>query len=74
MAVVTMTTVGNNDTWPRENAVGGLPARILVKLTEVANTGHGLSAAVIQEKAEATMQADLNFLLHERNGSKSKES
>lgn len=76
MAVVTLTTVGCNDSWPRESAVGGLPATILMKLTEVAVAGHGLSAAAIQEKAEASMQADVTSLLRERDarGSKPKES
>lgn len=72
MAVVTLTTVGNNDTWPREYEVGGLPARIAMKLTDVAEAGHGLSSAVIKEKAEAAMQADVTFLLQERNVWKSK--
>lgn len=76
MAVVTLTTVGCNDTWPRTSPIGGLPARVLMKLTEVAEAGHGLTAAAIQEKAEASMQADVTSLLLERNGetSKSKES
>lgn len=70
MAVVTLTTVGGNDTWPVGAAVGGLPARILMKITEVAVAGHGLSAAAIQEKAEASMQADVTFLREKRDGSK----
>eukprot|EP00903_Cladosiphon_okamuranus_P009525 g9074.t1 len=76
MAVVTLTTVGCNDSWPIESAVGGRPARILMRLTEVAGRGHGLTAAAIQEKAEASMQADVTSLLRERDahGSESKES
>lgn len=74
MAVVTMTSVGNNDTWPRDHQVGGLPARVTMKLTEVAGAGHSLTSAAIQEKAEVAMQADLTYLLRQRNGSKSKES
>ena len=67
MAVVTLTTVGCNDSWPRESPVGGLPARVLMRLTEVAGVGHGLTAAAIQEKAEASMQADVTSLLKERD-------
>lgn len=76
MAVVTLTTVGCNESWPRECPIGGRPARILMRLTEVAGAGHGLTATAIQEKAEASMQADLTSLLRERDayGSKSKES
>lgn len=67
MAVVTLTSVGCNDSWPRESLIGGRPARILTKLTEVAEAGHGLTAAAIQEKAEAIMQADVTYLLRERD-------
>lgn len=74
MAVVILSTVGCNDAWPRNNAVGGLPTRILTKLTEVSKAGEGLSAAAIQEKAEAIMQADVTLLREQRNGSKPKES
>lgn len=76
MAVVTLTTVGCDETWPRTSPIGGLPARVLMKLTEVAEAGHGLTAAAIQEKAEATMQADVTFLLLEKDGqnSSSKDS
>lgn len=74
MAVVTMTSVGNNETWPRHNQVGGLPARVTMKLTEVAGAGHSLTSAAIQEKAQAAMQADLTYLMRQRNGSNSKES
>lgn len=74
MAVVTMTTVGNSDTWPRDYQVGGLPARVTMKLTEVLAEGHGLTSAAIMEKAEAAMQADLSHLLQQRNGSNPKES
>lgn len=74
MAVITMTTVGNDETWPMNSAVGGLPSRIRMKLTEVLEAGHGLSSAEIKEKAEDSMQADLTALIQERNGSKAKKS
>lgn len=69
MPVVVLSTVGCSDAWPRENAVGGLPARVLMKLIEVTKAGEGLSAATIQEKAEAIMQESVTFMREQRNGS-----
>ncbi|CAN0458755.1 unnamed protein product, partial [Ectocarpus sp. 12 AP-2014] len=67
MAVVSLTTVGCDESWPKESPVGGLPARIVIRLTEIAEAGHGLTAAALQEKAEASMQADVTSLLQERD-------
>lgn len=75
MSVVVLTTVGCNDAWPRDSAVGGLPSRVSMKLTEVTKAGDGLSAAAIQEKSEAIMQANVTAMREQRNGSsKPKES
>lgn len=72
MAVVTLTTVGNDETWPKGASVGGLPARVMMKLTEIAEAGHGMKAADIKEKAEASMQADVTFLMQKRDASNTK--
>ena len=74
MSVVSLTSMGNNEAWPVDNVVGGLPAEISMKLTEVAKEGHGMSSDEIREKSREIMQADVDFLLQERNEPKSKES
>lgn len=74
VAVVSLTNVGNQAAWPVDSAVGGLPARITMKLTEIVQAGHGLSAEEIRLKAEVSMQADVTSMLEERGDLKSKES
>lgn len=74
MSVVSLTFAGSNTAWPRDYIVGGLPARISMKLTEVAGERHGMSADEIKQKAETIMQADVDFLLGKRVESKPKES
>lgn len=66
MPVVSLTAVGNNETWPVDAPIGGLPASIMMKITEIAEAGHGLPAATINERAQASMQADVDYLLAEK--------
>lgn len=74
MAVVTLTTTGNSDCWPIDYAFGGIPSKITMKITEVTEARHGLSAEEIRRKAEASMRADLAHLIAERRASKPKGS
>lgn len=74
MAVVTLSSVGNNISWPINDSVGGLPSRITMKISEVTEAGHSMSADAIREKAHETMQADVTYLFAERRASKPKQT
>lgn len=74
MAVVSLINVGNQAAWPIDSALGGLPTRITLKLTEIAGAGHGLKAEEIRVKSEASMQADVTAMLEARRNIKPKDS
>jgi 1-acyl-sn-glycerol-3-phosphate acyltransferase len=63
MAVVTLTSSGTAVSWPRAAAVGGLPATLRIRFSDVAPRGHGLDVVALREKAYAAMQADVDALV-----------
>lgn len=74
MAVVTLASVGNNECWPIDAVVGGLPSRVSMKISHVAEAGHGLTAEEIRQKSHEVLQGDVTSLFAERRVSKTKLS